>query len=167
MDALTLQLTKNALKGAGDPKAVAPKANNYSVEQSGFGQVLDNQVQANNSATSKLLEFVDNMAGNSAGENMNAIPAGEIKVDLAKAGEVQGSPVNQKGSMMDIFQEFNQTQNNMDSLLEQMSSGKKFNTHELLRLQIFAHQHTATYELVSKFGELGNRAIQTPFQMQV
>jgi hypothetical protein len=36
-----------------------------------------------------------------------------------------------------------------------------------MRLQIFAHQHTVTYELVSKFGEMGNRAIQQPMQMQV
>lgn len=167
MDALTLQLTKNALNGAAGPKPAATKPNNYSIERSGFGKTLDNQVEANNSTTDKLLQFVNNMTGGPVDQNMNAIPAGEIKVDLAKAGEINGSTTDKKSAIFDIFKDFNQTQNNMDQLLEQMSTGKKFNTHELLRLQVFAHQHSVTYEMVSKFGEMGNRAIQTPFQMQV
>jgi hypothetical protein len=107
------------------------------------------------------------MSGQSSGAGMNAIPAGEIKVDLAKAGEVTASSGGNNSSVLDVFKEINGSQNNMDRLIETMSSGKKFSTQELLQFQVFAHHHTVTYEMMSKFGEMANRAIQTPFQMQV
>lgn len=166
MDPITAQLTNSALKQAGTPESIAPKAPSYSTDQSAFGQILGNHMDASNSSTQQLLSIVDNMTGG-AEPQMNAIPADQINVDLKKVGEVQSTVASNKSSIFDIFKEVNSSQNNMDGLMEQLNSGKKFSTHELMRLQIFAHQHTVTYELVSKFGEMANRAIQTPIQMQV
>ena len=167
MDPITAQLTSSALKQAGTPNSGAAKPPvNYTTEQSAFGQILDNQNAASNGSTQQMLQMVDNMMGTN-GPDMQAIPAKDINVDLKKAGEVTQTVANNKASIFDVFKEVNHSQNNMDALMEQLNSGKKFNTNELMRLQIFAHQHTVTYELVSKFGEMGNRAIQQPMQMQV
>ncbi len=167
MDAISLQLTQKALVGASQNSPVA-KTQNYSVEQSSFSKVLDSQVQTNQDTTQQLMQMVEDMGGGDTNPTMNAISADGIQIDVAKAGEVPGTQgVSSATSIYEIFKEVNLTQNNMDTLMEQMNSGKKFSTHELLRLQVFAHQHTATYEMVSKVGEMGNRAIQTPFQMQV
>ena len=167
MDPITAQLTNTALKQAGTPESLGSKpAANFSTDQSAFGQMLNNHMDASNSSTQQMLQLVDNMAGGQ-GQEMKAIPADQINVDLNKVGEVNNTVASNKTGLSEIFKEINHSQNNMDVLMEQMNSGKKFSTNELLRLQIFAHQHTVTYELVSKFGEMGNRAIQTPMQMQV
>jgi hypothetical protein len=166
MDPITAQLSQSALKQAGTPETIAPKTPNYTTENSAFGQILGNHMDASNSSTQQLINIVENMTGNSE-PKMNAIPADQINVDLKKAGEVEGTVASNKSAIFEIFKEVNHSQTNMDGLMEQLNSGKKFNTHELMRLQIFAHQHTVTYELVSKFGEMANRAIQTPIQMQV
>jgi hypothetical protein len=48
-----------------------------------------------------------------------------------------------------------------------LTSGKKLSTMEMTRLQVLAHMNTVNMEVISKVGEMANRAIQTPFQMQV
>lgn len=167
MDPISAQLTQSALKGVSQPSAPINKTPNFQTEQSSFGHMLDNQISSGNTATDKLLSLVDNMAGDAGGSSMKAIPADGIQVDLSKVEETGSSASSNKSAIFDLFKEVNGSQNNMDALLEQLSSGKKFSTQEMVRLQVFAHQHTVTYELVSKFGEMAGRAVQTPFQMQV
>ena len=168
IDPISAQLTKGALNKVATPDTLGPKTaeKNYGVDQSAFGNVLGNHMEASNSSQGKLLEMVDNMVGSNGGD-MKAIPADQINVDMSRVTEVAQS--NQGGgvNIFDMFKEINNSQINMDSLMDQLGSGKKFMTTELMRWQIFAHQHTMTYEMVTKFGEMANRAVQGPFQMQV
>lgn len=167
MDPISAELTKQVVGGSAQGVA-APKTPNYTTEQSGFSQLLDQQVDANQSATNKLMAFVDDLAGQNSGGSMKAIPADEIKIDIAKAQEIPGGSTTKSSNMLfDIFKQVNNSQNNMDKLLETVSSGKKFSVHEMIKFQVFAHKHTVVYESMSKFIEMGNRALQTPFQMQV
>jgi hypothetical protein len=137
------------------------------LDQSGFGKVLDSTIQGNDTTTNKLMQFVENFNQESMGDSMKAIPAGEINIDVAKAGEVSGKSVTKTQSIFEIFKEVNSTQANMDQVLETLTSGKKLSTMEMTRLQVLAHMNTVNMEVISKVGEMANRAIQTPFQMQV
>jgi hypothetical protein len=175
IDPISSQLTKAALNKVATPDTLGPKTAEkaYGLDQSAFGNVLGNHMEASNTSNNKLLEMVDSMmggGGSSGGQGIKAIPADQINVDLNRVTEVAQS---QQGggaggvNIFDMFKEINGSQVNMDSLVEQMGSGKKFSTQEMLQWQVFAHQHTMTYEMVSKFGEMANRAVQGPFQMQV
>lgn len=169
IDPISAQLTKGALNKVATPDSLGPKTaeKSYSMDQSAFGNVLNNHLDASNASTGKLIEMVDNMVGGGGNSGIHAIPADGINVDLTKVSEVAQSSQGGGINMFDIFKEINGSQINMDGLMEQLGSGKKFSTNELLRWQIFAHQHTMTYEMVTKFGEMANRAVQGPFQMQV
>lgn len=161
MDPIAAKLTEAAAKNAA-PKSVAP---NYSVDKTGFGQLMDNQMKSNQQSTSHLMEMVDGMMGD-GGNSMKALPAPELQVTKT---EIPGAvePVAKSADLMGIFKEVNGSQVNMNHLMEQLGSGKKFSNKELLSLQVFAHNHTMSYELVSKTGEMVNNAIQRPMQMQV
>ncbi len=167
VDPITTQLTQTAVKQVSHT-GVESRPLNYQVEQSGFGQMLDTQMQANQTTQDYLMGMVDQLE---AGSTMNAIPANGINVDLAKAGDLgTGTDTAQgnKHAIFELFKDVNSSQNNMEGLMEAMtSSTKKFSTHEIIRMQIFAQHHALNYELVSKFGEGFNKAIQGPFQMQV
>lgn len=164
MDPIAAQLTKGAIQNKA-PKPVAP---NYSTDKTGFGSfgdLLNNQMKTNQQSTSHLLEMVDNMMGDT-GNSMKAIPAPEVQVSKTEIPDgVQ--PVAKSADLMELFKEVNTSQNNMSQLIEQLSSGKKLSTQELLSVQVFVHHHTVSYELVSKTGEMVNNAIQRPTQMQV
>lgn len=164
MDPIAAQLTKTAAQGLEKqlPKNPAPK---YQIEQSQFGQVLNNQLESGQDANGKLLNFVEELTQPNSG--VKAIPAGEIHVDLAKAPEVTPTANSNKNAIFGIFKEINSSQNNMDKLMENLASGKKFSTHELIRLQIFSHQHAMGYEMFSRMGAEVNRSIQSVTNMQV
>lgn len=168
IDPISAQLTKGAINKVASPDTLGPKTAEkaYSLDQSAFGNVLGNHMDASNASNNKLLEMVDSMVGG-GGTDMKAISAEGINVDLNRVGEVAQSSQGGGVNIFDIFKEVNGSQVNMDSLMEQLGTGKKFSTNELMRWQIFAHQHTMTYEMVTKFGEMANRAVQGPFQMQV
>ena len=53
--------------------------------------------------------------------------------------------------------------------MEQMFSGSKktWSAMELTRMQMYAHSSTVNMEVISKVGEMANKAISTPFNMQV
>jgi hypothetical protein len=170
IDPISSQLTKAALNKVAAPDTMGPKTAEkaYGLDQSAFANVMGNHMEASNSSNNKLMEMVDNMVGGGgAGQDMKAIPADGINVDLNRVTEVAQSQQGGGVNIFDMFKEINGSQMNMDSLMEQMGSGKKFSTNEMMRLQVFAHQHTMTYEMVTKFGEMANRAVQGPFQMQV
>lgn len=171
MDPISAQLTQKALTGMGGlDTAIKPQNTqqiSQSFDQSGFGKVLDSQMQGNDATTNKLMQFVENFNQESMGDSMKAIPAGDIQIDVAKAGELNGKSVTKSQSIFEIFKEVNGTQHNMDQVLETLSSGKKLSTMEMTRLQVLAHMNTVNMEVISKVGEMANRAIQTPFQMQV
>jgi len=138
-----------------------------SFDQTSFSRLLDNQTQASDSSTSKLMQFVDNISNESTTEPMKAINGSEIHVDVAKAGELNGQTVTKSNSIFDIFKEVNSTQANMDQVMETLTSGKHLSTMEMTSLQVLAHMNTVNMEVISKVGEMANKAIQTPFQMNV
>jgi hypothetical protein len=168
IDPISAQLTTGALNKVATPDSLGPKTaeKSHSIDQSAFGNVLGNHMEASNASNNKLMEMVDSMVGG-GGQDIKAISADGINVDMSRVTEVAQSSSGGGVNIFDIFKEVNGSQVNMDSLMDQMGSGKKFSTNELMRWQIFAHQHTMTYEMVSKFGEMANRAVQGPFQMQV
>jgi hypothetical protein len=124
-------------------------------------------MEASNSSNNKLLAMVDNMVGG-GGQDMKAISGEGINVDLNRVGEVAQAQQSGGGTnIFDMLKELNSSQLNMDSLMEQLGTGKQWSTKQILQMQFFAHQHTITYEMVTKFGEMAGRAVQGPFQMQV
>ena len=69
-----------------------------------------------------------------------------------------------------MFKEVNNNQINMDQLIENMMSGfgkKAMSAQEAFRVQVFAQMHSVHMEIISKVGEMANKAISTPFNMQV
>ena len=169
MDPISAKLTESALKNVGqisNPVGGAG-AGSYGVDQSSFGRILDSNMQANQTTNAKLLEFVDNMGGETMSPNINAIPANGIQIDVAKAGETQGTGTNGR-NIFDIFKEVNDTQLNMDNIMETVVSGsKKFSTQEMIRIQVLGHTNAVYMETISKVGEMANKAISTPFNMQI
>jgi len=172
MDPISAQLTQQAVSNLGGLDS-AVKSNpqqsgiNVNFDQSSFGKVLDSQIQSNDASTQKLLSFVENFQQDAMGNSMKAIPGGDVKLDVAKAGEINGTNVTKPQSVFDIFKEVNSTQAGMDQVLESLTSGQKMSTMEMTRLQVLAHMNSVNMEVISKVGEMANRAIQTPFQMQV
>ncbi len=168
MDAISAQLTQKAMTGLGGLDTTALKSpSTHQFDQTNFSKLLDNQMQTGDTTNAKLMEFVENFASESTSEPMKAIPAGEIQIDVAKAGEVEKNTVTKSNNIFEIFKEVNSTQANMDQVMETLTSGKKLSTMEMTRLQVLAHMNTVNMEVISKVGEMANRAIQTPFQMQV
>ncbi len=169
MDPISAQLTQKAAANLGGlENAIKPQQQNtFQMDQTGFGKVLDSQMQSNDATTQKLMQFVENFHQESLGDSMKALPAGEIQLDVAKASEVNGKTVTKSQSIFEVFKEVNSTQSNMDQVLETLTSGKKLSTMEMTRLQVLAHMNTVNMEVISKVGEMANKAIQTPFQMQV
>jgi hypothetical protein len=166
MDPISSKLTQSALKNVG-PISTPPGggSSNYGVDQSSFGRLLDNQMDTNQTTNAKLMEYVENMSNESVAPPINAIPAGDVH--LAKAGEVD-KIASTKGNIFDILKEVNDTQLNMDNVMETLTSGnKKFSTQEMMRLQVLAHVNTVNMEVISKVGEMANKAISTPFNMQI
>jgi len=170
MDPISAQLTQQAVSNLGGldsaVKSQPQQSGLVNFDQSAFGKVLDTQIQSNDASTQKLLSFVENFQQESMGNSMKAIPGGEIKLDVAKAGEINGTSTKPQ-SVFDIFKEINSTQAGMDQVMESLSSGTKMSTMEMTRLQVLAHMNSVNMEVISKVGEMANRAIQTPFQMQV
>lgn len=168
MDPISTKLAESALKNVAQLSTpMGGGSGSYGVDQSSFGRVLDTQMQGNQTTNAKLLEFVDNMSGDTVAPPINAIPADGIHVDVAKAGEIQGSSPSGR-NIFDIFKDVNNTQLNMDSLMETMMSGtKKLSTQEMIRAQMLAHMGAMNLEVLSKVGEMANKAISTPFNMQI
>jgi hypothetical protein len=169
MDPISAKLTESALKNVGQVSTQVGKTGaGYGVDQSGFGRILDSQMQTNQTTNAKLLEFVENMGGDTMSPQINAIPANGINIDVAKSGELQGSSNGNGRNIFDIFKEVNDTQLNMDNIMETVVSGnKKFTTQEMIRIQVMGHMNAIYMETISKVGEMANKAISTPFNMQI
>ena len=92
IDPISAQLTKGALNKVASPDTLGPKTaeKNYGVDQSSFGNVLGNHMEASNTSNNKLMAMVDNMVGG-GGQDMKAISADGIHVDLNRATEVAQS----------------------------------------------------------------------------
>lgn len=177
MDPISAGLTQSALQNIGGAGTQLPSqgtgAGGFQTDKTSFSQLLDNtigaQSNANNTSNAKLLEFVESFGNESVTGNMKSIPAGEIQIDVARAGEIEKSSAPKSTGIMDIFKEVNTNQMNMEQLMEQMFSGSKktWSALELTRMQMYAHHSTVNMEVISKVGEMANKAISTPFNMQV
>jgi len=178
MDPISAGLTQSALNNIGGAGAQLPNqgtgAGSFQTDKTQFSQLLDNtigaQANAGQSSNAKLLEFVESMGNdNSVNGNMKSIPGGEIQVDVARAGEIEKSAAPKSTGIFEIFKEVNTNQMNMEQLMEQMFSGSKktWSAMELTRMQMYAHSSTVNMEVISKVGEMANKAISTPFNMQV
>lgn len=178
MDPISASLTQSALSNIGGAGAQLPNqpgaGGTFQTDKTGFGQMLDQTISAQNSngatTNSKLLDFVESMSNSeSVTGNMNAIPADGINVNVARAGEIEQASAPKSTGIFEIFKEVNTNQMNMEQLMEQMFSGSKktWSALELTRIQMYAHHSTVNMEIISKVGEMANKAISTPFNMQV
>ncbi|MDL1871319.1 hypothetical protein FBR05_03845 [Deltaproteobacteria bacterium PRO3] len=177
MDPISAGLTQSALQNIGGAGTQLPSqgtgAGGFQTDKTSFSQLLDNTIGAQSSANStsnaKLLEFVESFGNDSIGGNMKSIPAGEIQIDVARAGEIEKSSAPKSTGIFEIFKEVNSNQMGMEQLMEQMFSGSKksWSALELTRMQMYAHHSTVNMEVISKVGEMANKAISTPFNMQV
>ncbi|MFO1464573.1 MAG: hypothetical protein U1F66_12435 [bacterium] len=177
MDPISAGLTQSALQNIGGAGNQLPNqgglGGTFQTDKTSFGQLLDNTIgaQSNTNATAngKLMEFVESFGNESVTGNMNAISADGIQVDVARAGEIEKASAPKSTGIFEIFKEVNNNQMGMEQLMEQMFSGSKKNWSalELTRLQMYAHHSTVNMEVISKVGEMANKAISTPFNMQV
>ncbi|HCU23374.1 MAG TPA: hypothetical protein DF383_00010 [Deltaproteobacteria bacterium] len=148
-----------------------PAEKTFTNDKTAFSNMLDSAMGGTNNPTqttnAKLLEFVDSLNGDGGG--VKEISATDIKVDVARAAEVEGIGGNKAG-ILDMLKEVNNSQINMDQLIENMMSGfgkKSMSAQEAFRVQVFAQMHAVHMEVISKVGEMANKAISTPFNMQV
>jgi len=177
MDPISAGLTQSALNNIGGAGAQLPNqggvGGTFQNDKTSFGNLLDQTIGAQNStgntSNAKLLEFVENFGNESVTGNMNSIPADGINVNMARAGEIEQASAPKSTGIFEIFKEVNTNQMNMEQLMEQMFSGSKKNWSalELTRIQMYAHNSTVNMEIISKVGEMANKAISTPFNMQV
>jgi len=167
MDPISAKLTTETMNkvGGGAPLKTQQGAGGF--DQSSFGRLLDNQMQTSEASTSNLMQFVDKISNESTTEPMKAVSASDVHVDFAKAGDLNGQSVTKPQNIFDILKDVNSTQANMDQVMETLTSGKHLSTMEMTRLQVLAHMNTVNMEVISKVGEMANKAIQTPFQMNV
>lgn len=178
MDPISAGLTQSALQNIGGAGTQLPSqggaaSGGFTTDKTSFAQMLDNTIGAqsgtNNTSNAKLLEFVESFGAESTGGGLKSLPANEIQIDVARAGEIEKNAAPKSTGIMEIFKEVNTNQMGMEQLMEQMFSGSKknFSTMELTRMQMYAHTSTVNMEVISKVGEMANKAISTPFNMQV
>ncbi|KAB2836883.1 hypothetical protein F9K50_11620, partial [bacterium] len=99
MDPISAGLTQSALQNIGGAGTQFPSqgtgAGGFQTDKTSFSQLLDNtigaQSNANNTSNAKLPEFVESFGNESVTGNMKSIPAGEIQIDVARAGEIEKS----------------------------------------------------------------------------
>ncbi|HKY63651.1 MAG TPA: hypothetical protein VJR29_09550 [bacterium] len=173
MDPISMNLTQTALQNVNTGSSPLPAGGTFQTDKTSFANLLDStigaQSNANQASNAKLMEFVDNFGADSVSGNMKSIPAGEIQVDVARAGEIEKASAPKSTGILDMFKEVNTNQMNMEQMMESFFSGSKksFTALELTRMQMYAHTCTVNMEVVSKVGEMANKAISTPFNMQV
>ena len=173
MDPISMNLTQTALQNVNTGSSPLPSQGTFQTDKSNFANLLDStigaQSNANQASNAKLMDFVDNFGNDSVSGNMKSIPAGEIQVDVARAGEIEKASSPKQTGILDMFKEVNTNQMNMEQMMDSFFSGtkKSFTALELTRMQMYAHTCTVNMEVVSKVGEMANKAISTPFNMQV
>ena len=174
MDPISAGLTQKALTGMGGMGSPMPAQSTFQTDKSSFGQLLNNTITAQNNdaqtTNAKLMDFVESFTNDASMDpKMKSMAANDIQVDLSKAGEIQNSSAPKSSSIYDIFKEVNSSQMQMDQYMEKMMNGGlgHLNQQEIIGMQIFAHMNTVNMEIVSKVGEMANKAITTPYNMQV
>jgi hypothetical protein len=176
MDPISMNLTQTALQNVNTGSSPLPSqgAGTFQTDKSNFANLLDStlgaQNNANQASNAKLLDFVESFGADSTGGGgMKSLPGGEIQVDVARAGEIEKASAPKQTGILDMFKEVNTNQMNMEQMMESFFSGSKksFTALELTRMQMYAHTCTVNMEVVSKVGEMANKAISTPFNMQV
>jgi hypothetical protein len=148
MDAILASVSQKALSGA----TPASPASTSGSSASSFQKILDFQSSQGqgDQSTANLMNFVDNTFG-PQGNNMNAVDASSVHVEVSKASEVEKGP--SANHIADLLQDFNKDQLQFENLKEMVTSGRTFKPQELISMQVGVQHLTLQLEMVTKFGE--------------
>lgn len=171
VDAISAELTKKVattggVEGLGG--GLKPDAT-FKNDQSSFAKLLDSQMQTEAPGqvnNDKLVSMAESIMGSNQ-DTMKAIPGSEIKLDTARVGEIEGTKVSKSEGIFEIFKQINGDQIGMDNLVESLTSGKKFSTMEMMRIQVLMQNNSLGVDLFSKGVDMAHKGVSSVFNMQV